>query len=188
MTVHDAILIPPHDPTSQLQPSSTSRRRRALSTASSTTTSKRSPSPRVTFTAAPLSSDSKGVKNITRKVIRTLEGLGHLDNIDMYEEDCDSDERLDQTEATLTLNGSANNRESASLAPHQGTHANGSASPSGMSVSDSRQPKHQKIDWEIPRKVLHSSIGVCNFHFPLTRSHTCYDPRIFHRVPLHLRG
>jgi diacylglycerol kinase (CTP) len=142
-----------------------SRHRRAQSTAStrSTPSSKRSPSPMITFTARPLSPEAKGVKNITRKVIETLEGLGHLDSTDMGEQDDDYDsEQYDQREVELVLNASASaKRAEAPQAPVvvvMNGRLNGSAAANHVSFKPVEQIK--KIDWEIPRKALHSSIGV----------------------------
>ncbi|KAG6840278.1 hypothetical protein C0991_007766 [Blastosporella zonata] len=97
---------------------------------------KRSPSPIVAFSPTPLSPDAKGVKNITRKVIKTLEGLGHLDTTDMEEQEGESDEKCDISDAT---------------------EVEASLNPPAL-----HQPK--KIDWEIPRKLLHSSIGFATVY------------------------
>ncbi|KAF9463181.1 hypothetical protein BDZ94DRAFT_1164259 [Collybia nuda] len=165
MTVYDSSFNLPHDPPSQTPP--VPRRRRALSTASTRSSisvpNKRSPSPRVTFTVAPLSSDAKGVKNITRKVIRTLEGLGHLDSAEMHEQDCESDNRLDGYQVASTINGSAPHPELSSPSHRDLRHHNVSTNcpipTSQISISKSTQSVYHKIDWEIPRKILHSSIG-----------------------------
>ncbi|KAG6915025.1 hypothetical protein DXG01_013883 [Tephrocybe rancida] len=140
MTTLEPVLLQSHD---RQHTSPTPRRRRSQSSNSSRSlSSKRSPSPIIAFSPTPLSPDAKGVKNITRKVIKTLEGLGHLDSTDMEEQECESDEKCDISEASeveAALNGVALHRET----------QNGSTAPT--------QPK--KIDWEIPRKLLHSSIG-----------------------------
>jgi len=143
-----------------------SRRRRTHSTAStrSTPSRKRSPSPMVTFTAHPLSPDAKGVKNITRTVIRTLEGLGHLDSTDMCERDDDYDsEQYDQreVEAVLNANVTAKHGETpgAPVVVMNG-RLTGSATGKHLTL---KLAGNKKIDWEIPRKVLHSSIGVFSF-------------------------
>ncbi|KAF8057065.1 hypothetical protein FPV67DRAFT_1658150 [Lyophyllum atratum] len=162
MTARDPVLLQVHD---SQQPSPSPRRRRSHSTASTRSLStKRSPSPVITFSPTPLSADAKGVKNITRKVIKTLEGLGHLDNTDMDEQDCESDEKCDLNDANeveATLNGSAG-PSSEHLRPRQ----NGSAVrappvaaqiPSEVGTPATSEVK--KIDFEIPRKLLHSSIG-----------------------------
>ncbi|KAF7329226.1 hypothetical protein MKEN_00183300 [Mycena kentingensis (nom. inval.)] len=71
-----------------------------------------------------------GVKHITRQVLRTLEGLGHLPERDVDEE------MEDESEVAAAL------REDRRL---------------GKQPAASSQPR--KIDWEIPRKLFHSSIG-----------------------------
>lgn len=101
--------------------------------------SKRSPSPIVTFQSAPLSPEN-GVKHITRKVIRHLEGLGHLEEL---EADSPSPED-DEMEAEKALDALASTNGHA--------HANGNGNGKVAKA---------KVDYEIPRKVLHSSIGMC---------------------------
>ena len=123
----------------------------------------RSPSPIISFTASPLPSDSKGVKNITQHVIKSLEGLGHFDFVDAQRRMVGLDERAEESLEDndnhsvrgvqpnalrrLPSNGHAKTDTSAA-----GGRQNGAAT--GMPA----QP--QKIDWEIPRKLLHSSIGA----------------------------
>jgi diacylglycerol kinase (CTP) len=111
--------------------------------------SKRSPSPIVTFHPTPLSSDHpKGVKNITRKVIKRLEGLGHLEMVEMEEDEqslSGQDEQVEVEKVLYELGQEALK----DAAPANG-HANGH--------SDIAQKA--KPDLEIPRKVLHSSIGM----------------------------
>ncbi|KAG5644854.1 hypothetical protein DXG03_007584 [Asterophora parasitica] len=132
---------------SRLHSSSVSTRGRSSSATRST---KRSPSPLVTY-----SSDSKarGVKNITRKVIRTLEGLGHLEDMTEREQDeCDSE--TSEVDATGVAH------------PHDGLRLrqpqqNGSAAAVAP-------PQVKKIDWEIPRKLLHSSIGFFTLYLYLS--------------------
>jgi len=82
----------------QLDTASSARRRRSAHSPSltrsqtssraspilATTTSKRSPSPIISFHPTPLfAKNPKGVKNITRKVIKRLEGFGRLKMVDM---------------------------------------------------------------------------------------------------------
>lgn len=160
MTARDSV-VSAHDHQFS-QPPQLPRRRRTHSTAStrSTPSSKRSPSPIVTFSATPLSSDPKGVKNITRKVIRTLEGLGHLDSTDMGELDDNYDsEQYDQreVEAVLTVNGAAKRGETPDAPVVVVMNGRLNNSVAGKPVT--LKPV-EKIDWEIPRKVLHSSIGA----------------------------
>ncbi|KAG6837142.1 hypothetical protein H0H93_014047 [Arthromyces matolae] len=139
MTSRDPVLLSSHD----LQRPSLSPRRRRSQSSTRSLSSKRSPSPIISFSPTPISSEAKGVKNITRKVIKTLEGLGHLDSTDMDEQEYESDEKCDINEANqveIILNGAAIHHETQK-----------------SSVASSQPTK--KIDWEIPRKLLHSSIG-----------------------------
>ncbi|KNZ81994.1 CTP-dependent diacylglycerol kinase 1 [Termitomyces sp. J132] len=136
MITRDPVLLSSHD---FQRPSPSGRHRSRSSVSSRSLSSKRSPSPIISFSPTTISSESKGVKNITRKVIKTLEGLGHLDSTNMEEQEYESDEKCDIGEATevaAALNGAALHHEI----------------PETDVV-----PK--KIDWEIPRKLLHSSIG-----------------------------
>jgi diacylglycerol kinase (CTP) len=53
----------------------------------------------ITFHSTPLSAEnSKGVKNITRKVIKRLEGLGHLEMVEMNMSVPEEDDQLDEME------------------------------------------------------------------------------------------
>lgn len=89
--------------------------------------------------------------NITRKVIKTLEGFVHLDILEMNEEENDSERERDERERD---GGNEEEREVAK----ELLLANGNGIPNGVN-------KPKKIDWEIPRKVLHSSIGTLIFHY-----------------------
>ncbi|KAF8638839.1 hypothetical protein AX17_001897 [Amanita inopinata Kibby_2008] len=120
---------------------------------------KRSPSPLISFTAAPLPNETKGVKNITREVMRSLEGLGHFGFIDTQGRMVGIDEQPDD--------GAIRGTESETLKQRQ-RHVNGQAkrengsARNGMTRNGSAQNagvETLKIDWEIPRKILHSSIG-----------------------------
>ncbi|KAJ7232177.1 hypothetical protein B0H12DRAFT_1204984 [Mycena haematopus] len=73
-----------------------------------------------------------GVKVVTRKVIRTLEGLGHA----MKPED----------EEMIEDGGTARRRRSRTRSRRR--------------CRREEEPVVKKIDWEIPRKVFHSSIGA----------------------------
>jgi diacylglycerol kinase (CTP) len=144
-------------------------------------TPRRSTSPRVNFTPSPHPSD-KGVKNITLKVIRRLEGLGHLDEEDTamhddIEEEGEVVEVLHPAQNGHSQNGTAAQAPIAKIVVSNGV-ANGHATP-----VDS--PK--KIDWEIPRKLFHSSIGACPLSCAFSRSLTCSD-RICDDISLCLRG
>nr|GAT47713.1 predicted protein [Mycena chlorophos] len=80
------------------------------------------------------------VKVITRKVIRHLEGLGHL-------VEGDPDEEMEESEVAAAL------REDRKLGK-----------------LPEKVPVPKKIDWEIPRKVFHSSIGFLTTGLYLTPS------------------
>ncbi|KAJ7888571.1 hypothetical protein B0H14DRAFT_3081928 [Mycena olivaceomarginata] len=83
------------------------------------------------------------VQVVTRKVIRTLEGLGHA--IEDVADD-EHHEMEDETEVAAALR--ADKRQGKQRA----------------------QPEVKKIDWEIPRKVFHSSIGFITLGLYLTPS------------------
>ncbi|KAJ7101419.1 hypothetical protein B0H15DRAFT_919781 [Mycena belliarum] len=107
-------------------------------------TSSQSPTPpphRRRASASP--SRDAGVKGITRKVIRTLEGLGHLDPA--LEAD---DEADDESEVARALEDNVRAGKQRAVVPSQ----------------------TKKIDWEIPRKVFHSSIGFVTLGLYLTPS------------------
>ncbi|KAK7439873.1 Diacylglycerol kinase [Stygiomarasmius scandens] len=122
---------------------------------------RRSASPRVSFSSSKLSPEPSGVQNITRKVIRKLEGFGHVDVLEVDENDNDSNEEKDREDsedmgevANSLLNG----------------HANGAAATkSSNSVRPNGKKEEKKIDWEIPRKVLHSSIGFFTIYLYLSQ-------------------
>ncbi|KAJ7457403.1 hypothetical protein FB451DRAFT_1564240 [Mycena latifolia] len=103
------------------------------------------PAPRRRASASP--SRDAGVKGITRKVIRTLEGLGHpaLSEAD--------DEADDEHEVARALAADAERRAGKQRAIHPSAGA-----------------PQKKIDWEIPRKVFHSSIGFITLGLYLTPS------------------
>lgn len=89
------------------------------------------------------SENPKGVKSITRKVIKRLEGLGHLETMDtdfsVPEED-EFDSRCEEHEVEKVFTAS-----------------------SGMGQMDGNgvgKTNASKTDFEIPRKMLHSSIGT----------------------------
>lgn len=153
------------------------RRRRSVSTASMRSRSARSPSPIVTFTPTPLLSDRKGVKNITRTVIRTLEGLGHLDSANMEERHPKPDER----DGTSQLEQVFNNAHQRNVHTANGTVL----IPDDRSRTQANETP-RKIDLEIPRKLLHSSIGRYLLAISPEPLYTICG-RILHNLPLHLR-
>lgn len=153
--------------------------RRSTSTTSSKSpppaVNMRSPSPRVAFTATAITTDSKGVKTITRKVIRRLEELGHPS--ELLQMDGDLVEEIDeQIEVERVLNEDRTGKVGTS-SPNKSQqrrqskqHLNGTATPRAMKTPPSSSQKDlangkglqkkEKVDWEIPRKLLHSSIGL----------------------------
>ncbi|KAJ7100556.1 hypothetical protein C8R43DRAFT_1092312 [Mycena crocata] len=90
-----------------------------------------------------------GVKGITRKVIRTLEGLGHQMEFDEEEE---------ETEVAKALREERREGKQRAIDSAAGTVG-----------------EKMKIDWEIPRKVFHSSIGFITLGLYLTPS---MSPRV----------
>ncbi|KAJ7834949.1 hypothetical protein B0H13DRAFT_2426294 [Mycena leptocephala] len=106
------------------------------------------PVPRRRSSASP--SPAAGVKGVTRKVIRTLEGLGHA----VVETDTDDDPEESEVAEALR----ADRRHGKQRATMDGA-------PNGV-VGEAKK----KIDWEIPRKVFHSSIGFITLGLYLTPS------------------
>ena len=127
---------------------------------SSTTTngsSPRSPSPIISFHPAPLSPENtKGVKNITRKVIKRLEGLGHLEMVDVDLAVSEEEDEPEEWGSNRVVEGSEEREVEKvlyALGREAVKHAK-SKKTSGMIA---------KPDLEIPRKVFHSSIGPFSF-------------------------
>lgn len=134
------------------------------SRASPIAASKRSPSPIVTFHPTPLSTEHpKGVKNITRKVIKRLEGLGHLEMVEMEEDEQSLSGQDEQVEVEKVLYELG--KEALKAAPANG-HANG----------HSEVASKAKPDLEIPRKVLHSSIGMSSTSLSIFQ--LCFGPSL----------
>ena len=117
----------------------------------------RSPSPIISFTASPLQSESKGVKNITQHVIKSLEGLGHFDFVDAQGRMVGLDER---PEASLEDSDARRIQPSALRRRLTNGHAKTDASGIQNGAAKGTVAQPHKIDWEIPRKLLHSSIGA----------------------------
>ncbi|KAL0071163.1 hypothetical protein AAF712_001723 [Marasmius tenuissimus] len=98
-----------------------------------------------------LSAEPTGVQNITRKVIRKLEELsGHP--IEVEGDDNESD-RSDEKDAD------GDEREVVSELLAEGLHGNENVSETKVVVVGPLASVPKKVDWEVPRKVLHSSIG-----------------------------
>jgi hypothetical protein len=132
--------------------------------------SKRSPSPIIS------SENPKGVKNITRKVIKRLEGLGHLEMVDAdfsvpEEDELDSPCKDDDVFSTTGL-------EAVKRPSSDKHHTNGSAI-AHTAVS--------RIDFEIPRKLLHSSIGTSTPFLHVNHS-SSVDSRFPHPLSLRFRS
>ncbi|KAF9474383.1 hypothetical protein BDN70DRAFT_815769 [Pholiota conissans] len=131
------------------------RTARSPSLTRSIAASKRSPSPIITFHSTSLSAEHPtGVKNITRKVIKRLEGLGHLEMVEMEEDEQSSSGQDEQAEVEKVLN-------------ELGKDALKVAAPTNGDAKSSVAPK-AKPDLEIPRKVLHSSIGFFTLYMYVT--------------------
>ncbi|KAF5343593.1 hypothetical protein D9756_011596 [Leucocoprinus leucothites] len=123
---------------------------------------------------------SGDVQNITRKVIRRLEGLGHLEMVDAYAvspEDRDNDtddvpssnvsepeDSAAEVELVLVENHGLDTRKNGHVV-HENGQTNGSLHANGV-----EKKQKQKVDWEIPRKLLHSSIGFFTLYLYITES------------------
>lgn len=115
------------------------------------------PSSSVSFTPANLSveNNGKGVQDITRKVIRQLEGLGHLEVQEMDTTPPTPYEESEDGESVASLSGHSTRRSSVSVTNGHATngHSNGHG-----------KPVEKPVDYEIPRKLLHSSIGFLTLY------------------------
>jgi hypothetical protein len=142
-----------------------------------TTTNKRSPSPIITFHPTPLSADnSKGVKNITRKVIKRLEGLGHLEMVDMDMSVPEEDEQLDDDGEDREVE-----KVLYALGKEAVTNARASSTMNGNGHSHTQPAKKPKPDLEIPRKVLHASIGSFSLFSIISVAYLIYLAKVFSR-------
>lgn len=133
--------------------------------------SKRSPSPIISLS----SENPKGVKNITRKVIKRLEGLGHLEMIDTDSSFPEEDEMDLRTENIMAF-------EPVKQASPDKQHINGN----GAVHVD--KAKHSKTEFEIPRKLLHSSIGASKLFLHWQPSLTSELSRFCYPLPLRFRN
>ncbi|TEB26973.1 hypothetical protein FA13DRAFT_1635204 [Coprinellus micaceus] len=113
----------------------------------------------ITFTPATLSVENgKGVQDITRKVIRQLEGLGHLEVQDMDTTPSTPYGESEDGESVASASGHSTRRSSVS-----GAHSNGHAT-NGHTNGHAKAQAVEKVDYEIPRKLLHSSIGFLTLY------------------------
>ncbi|KAF7440064.1 hypothetical protein PC9H_000406 [Pleurotus ostreatus] len=125
----------------------------------------RSPSPKIAFVSANFPAHSRStapgqaVQNITRQVIRRLSSLQHVEVLEMpNENEHDDDELL-----------SGRDTPSTASPPREGSpeYTNGVDHQTNGRVANGNgkvQVPAKKIDWEIPRKVLHSSIGFLTLY------------------------
>ncbi|TFK21015.1 hypothetical protein FA15DRAFT_646236 [Coprinopsis marcescibilis] len=157
--------IAPHSGTATANPQDLAKRRASRSTRSPSvvrSTRKRSPSPSITFTTTSLPVDSaKGVKDITRNVLRQLEGISHLEVRDMAVPDEDGKEHH--------TNGLNSTQNGASKQGHK-ANLNGQAKVNGNGTA---KAVAAPVDYEIPRKLLHGSIGFLALYLYLTEG----DPK-----------
>ncbi|KAF7340784.1 CTP-dependent diacylglycerol kinase 1 [Mycena sanguinolenta] len=112
---------------------------------------------------------------VTRKVIRTLEGLGHADaDMELDEElsnghegDLDADE---VAEVDAVMNGDAGDAGEVARLRERRDGTRRATTEDEAPVAEGKPEEKKKIDWEIPRKVLHSSIGFITLALYLTPS------------------
>ncbi|KAF8874858.1 hypothetical protein BD779DRAFT_1565442 [Infundibulicybe gibba] len=128
----------------------------------------------------------KGVQDITRKLVLLLQemGMGHvLDLGDAEQEgECENENESErggsergQQQEQEQEQGGTRKKERGERQPQV---ANGHAGAVGGASEKRDEPQKKKIDWEIPRKVLHSSIGFGTLY--LYASHQ--DPGMVIRV------
>ena len=134
----------------------------SLGRSSAISSGRRSSSPVITFHPAPLSPDNtKGVKNITRKVIKRLEGLGHLEMVDLYLPVSEEDEEPEEWDRNGAVKGGEDTEVEEVLYALGREAVKGPQSKEiciGNGTTEHKSPK-SKPDLEIPRKMLHASIG-----------------------------
>ena len=142
----------------------------SLSRSSTNSNSQRSHSPVITFHPAPLSPDNtKGVKNITRKVIKRLEGLGHLEMVDFDFAVSEEDEEPEEWGRNGAVEGGEDSEVEVLYA--LGRQAVKSSQPKETRIGNgTTEHKFSKLkpDLEIPRKLLHASIGPCSSSILIT--------------------
>ena len=130
----------------------------------------------MTHPASLSSANTKGVKNITRKVIKRLEGLGHLEMVDLtVSEEEEEPEKLSR-------NGAAEDSEVERLLYALGKEAVKGSQANGMAKQESTKVKP---NLEIPRKVLHASIGLFSSSI-LVVSQLTFLPRFLYFIPLYI--
>lgn len=130
----------------------------SLTRSSTNSSIKRSPSPIITFHPAPLSENTKGVKNITRKVIKRLEGLGHLEMVDLDLVVSEDEEEPETWDKNGAVEGGEDSEVEKLLYALGKEAVKNSHLKKTKGVVEQKSPK-PKPNLEIPRKVLHASIG-----------------------------
>lgn len=132
----------------------------SLSRSSTNGTRKRSPSPIITFHPAPLSAENtKGVKNITRKVIKRLEGLGHLEVVNLDLAVSEEEEEPEELGRHRAVEGGEDS-EVEKLLYALGKEAVKTSQSKRINGTKGQKTTKLTPNLEIPRKVLHSSIGL----------------------------
>ncbi|KAF8800119.1 hypothetical protein BYT27DRAFT_7056244, partial [Phlegmacium glaucopus] len=121
----------------------------------------RSLSPIISFHPAPLSAENtKGVKNITRKVIKRLEGLGHLETVDIDLAVSEDEEEPEKWSSKVAVE--VEEREVEKVLYALGREAvkrdQSNTTRVGNGITQKKATK-LKANLEIPRKILHGSIG-----------------------------
>lgn len=119
----------------------------------------------LTFHAAPLSAENtKGVKNITRKVIKRLEGLGHLEMVYLDLGVSEEEESPEEWSKSGMVEGrDPEEREVEKVLYPLGKEAVKSAQMRIENGMTDKKLKKLRPNLEIPRKVLHASIGMFSF-------------------------
>lgn len=160
----------------QRKPRHRSRPTRSLSLSRSSTnsSSQHSSSPVITFHPASLSPDNtKGVKNITRKVIKRLEGLGHLEMVDLDSTVSEEDEEPEEWDRNRAVDGGEDSEVEEVLLYALEREAVKSPQSKEIRIENGtteHKPPKSKPDLEIPRKVLHASIGPFSSSILITKS------------------
>ena len=148
-----------HDIDVQRQQQPRHRSRLTRSPSLSRSTGKRSPSPIISFHPAPLSPDNtKGVKNITRKVIKRLEELGHLEMVNMDLVVSEDEEEPKERKSNGAVEAAEDVEER--VVKKVGRQAVKGAHSKETRVGTQQKSTKLKSNLEIPRKLLHSSIGL----------------------------
>jgi diacylglycerol kinase (CTP) len=135
-----------------------SRPTRSSSATTNNSDSQRSLSPVITFHPTPLSDNTtKGVKNITRKVIKRLEGLGHLEMVDLTVSE--EDEEPEEWSGNRAVEGGDDSEAEVLYALGKEAVKSSRSKETRIGTTEHIPSPKPKPDLEIPRKLLHASIG-----------------------------